>query len=297
MFPPTESKRECRRKKDAERWPFCSDAFMIGPPSCTLNDLRRPRLRKCPFDIGSTTWIKPLGGGLDGYCWKVMFGNEGPYVIKLFWDREQRSRASFASKLECRNAALLQMMQTAVEDGKAVGMPVLLNHRARAWVEAIQNIESFSVEERQDSEARIKRAAELDIKLRPFLSVPRLRKCYGWLSISGEILAGLPQQLRPPDAEIKCRSTRWPNWAEGPDTDYMAIVYEYVEEAPNSPAAVQEVVDFLHLAGFTNTLSPWTRNWQGSVLLDILAIASPYEWAWRTDNYIRLIKAEWMLRT
>lgn len=82
-------------------------------------------------------------------------------------------------QVECRNAALLQMMETAVEDGKAAGTPVLLKHHPRAWIEAVQNVESFSVEERQDPAAHMKRTAELDVELRPVLSVPRLRKCHG----------------------------------------------------------------------------------------------------------------------
>jgi hypothetical protein len=29
------------------------------------------------------TWIARLGGGLDGFAWKVAFGNQGPFVLKV----------------------------------------------------------------------------------------------------------------------------------------------------------------------------------------------------------------------
>ncbi len=56
---------------------------MIGPPSCTAADFKKPRLRRCPFDPADLRFEARLGGGLDGYVWKVYFGDEGLFALKV----------------------------------------------------------------------------------------------------------------------------------------------------------------------------------------------------------------------
>lgn len=63
--------------------PFLDDKPMSGPPSCTVEDLKRPHLRRCTFDFDTIIWGRRLGGGLDGHVWKVWFGEEGPFALKV----------------------------------------------------------------------------------------------------------------------------------------------------------------------------------------------------------------------
>lgn len=64
--------------------PFRVEEPLVGPPSsCTWESFRDPRLRKCPFDMASIRWSRRLGGGIDGYVWKVYFGQEGPFALKV----------------------------------------------------------------------------------------------------------------------------------------------------------------------------------------------------------------------
>lgn len=80
--------------------PFLDDNVMDheSPPSCAKSDLKRPRLRKFPFDLDSISFVggiypyhsrnvwtgQGIDGGLDGYNWKIRVRNAGPtYVLKL----------------------------------------------------------------------------------------------------------------------------------------------------------------------------------------------------------------------
>lgn len=80
--------------------PFLDDNIMDHecPPSCAKSDLKRPRLRKFPFDVDSISFVggiypyrgrnvctgQGLDGGLDGYNWKIRVRNAGPtHVLKL----------------------------------------------------------------------------------------------------------------------------------------------------------------------------------------------------------------------
>lgn len=74
--------------------PFLDDTLMQGPPSCKIADFKRPRLRRCPFDLASISWedAKVLGCGLDGFVWRVNFGDQGPFALKLV------SRLSYIAK-------------------------------------------------------------------------------------------------------------------------------------------------------------------------------------------------------
>lgn len=63
--------------------PFLDDKPMNGPPSCTEQDFREPHLRQCTFDFNTIRWERKLGGGLDGYVWKVWFGEKGPFALKV----------------------------------------------------------------------------------------------------------------------------------------------------------------------------------------------------------------------
>lgn len=55
----------------------------VNPPNWTLEALKHPRLRRCAFDADHLKFEARLDGGLDGYCWKVHFGDKGPFVLKV----------------------------------------------------------------------------------------------------------------------------------------------------------------------------------------------------------------------
>lgn len=66
-----------------------------------------------------------------------------------FWDDEPPEFAHYyAPQRECQNAALLQMMETAVEQAAATSRPVLVNARPETWEDAIANQAAFSDEAR-----------------------------------------------------------------------------------------------------------------------------------------------------
>jgi hypothetical protein len=82
------AQRRVRTRKpwiEAAQTLFRDDALMIGSPSCTAVDFEMPRLRRCPFDPDSLVLEASLGCGLDGYAWKVRFGDEGPFILKMAW--------------------------------------------------------------------------------------------------------------------------------------------------------------------------------------------------------------------
>lgn len=70
-----------------------------------------------------------------------------------------------------------------------------------------------------------------------------------------------------------------------PDKEYMAIVYEYVEEGENDPDTVQQALDFFWLAGFSGTLSQLPQNWKSSVLIDLSDIVPPCTYGWHASCY------------
>ncbi|KAI8722334.1 hypothetical protein NCS52_00377000 [Fusarium sp. LHS14.1] len=128
LYRPPVNNRQAR----AQAVPFRDDELMEGPPSCSAEDFDLPRLRRCPLDLADIDWESSsrLGGGLDGYVWKVWFKGDGPFVLKVFWDAEPPEFYHyFAVQRECQNAALLQMMETAVKQASADSASILVKAR------------------------------------------------------------------------------------------------------------------------------------------------------------------------
>ncbi|KAK3935042.1 hypothetical protein QBC46DRAFT_462308 [Diplogelasinospora grovesii] len=235
---------------EAAKVPFRDDSLMLGPPSLTAADFKTPRLRRCRFDLATVSWEARIDGGLDGYVWKVKFGDEGPFVLKVFWDPEPpRSHHYYAPRRECQNAALLQMMEAAVKDATS------------------------------RREQRFAQRADR----RPILSIPRMKKCYGWLTVHGNLFHGMSRKLRP-QVVTAGKVTRSMSY----DQEYLAVVDEFVEEGENDPEVVQEVLDFLRLGGFAHTLSPAARNWKSGVLIDRGNIIHPGDYCWNKQLYVAI---------
>lgn len=258
---------------------------MIGPPNLDESAFFTPKLRRCRFDLASLSWNQRLGSGADGYVWKVSFGERRPFALKVVCvliithPRARRARAAdscfsvqfydtglpeldayYVAQRECQNSALLQMMAAAVVDANDNNPenpgPVLLNANPRTAADAIANIYAFSNQGRSEC----KQAAGA-AKLEPIKALPRMRQCYGWMTVECWVFYGLPMSLRPPNELVVDKLHR----SFPPEQTYTAIVYEYVEEGENDPAAVEAVTSLFWLAGFAYGHSPLAQNWKGGV--------------------------------
>lgn len=63
--------------------PFLDDEVMAGPPNLDHAAFLTPKLRRSAFDPVSLVVEKQLGGGADGFVWRVRFGDEGPFALKV----------------------------------------------------------------------------------------------------------------------------------------------------------------------------------------------------------------------
>lgn len=74
-----------RKRAASLKVPFLNDSYMHGSPSCSEVVFKAPRLRRCSFNLADIDWKSSvrIGGGLDGYLWKVTFGGDAPYAIKV----------------------------------------------------------------------------------------------------------------------------------------------------------------------------------------------------------------------
>lgn len=130
--------------------------------------------------------------------------------------------------------------------------------------------------------------------------MPRVRECCGWLTIRSKWLerSARSRRLLPPEITVDKVRRHLVSYPE-----YVAIVYEYVEEGENDPAAVQESLDFFWLAGFCGTRSQLAVNWMNGVLLDLSDIVSPCGYGWRdymyqrgSDSALQMLETGTMLR-
>lgn len=201
-----------------------------------------------------------------------------------FWDHEPPEFAHyFAPQRECQNAALIHMMETAVDEAAAASRPILLNANPATWDDALANQAAFSDESRRNQPLLpAQRTPGLGARLQQLTTVPRMKKCYGWLTLTGQVLKALPPTLRAPVLTID-KVTR--SLAADSDREYTAIVYEYVEEGEPAPELMQEALDFFWLAGFSRTFSPLLKNWVSGVLVDLSDIVPPRGYGWKHKLY------------
>ena len=71
------------RRLQSMSMPFLNEELMKGPPRFRGKDLRDPRLRRSTLDPKTIVFESRLGGGSDGFVWKVRFGDEGPFALKV----------------------------------------------------------------------------------------------------------------------------------------------------------------------------------------------------------------------
>ncbi|CRK12742.1 hypothetical protein BN1723_009783 [Verticillium longisporum] len=197
-----------------------------------------------------------------------------------FWDNvAPGERRYWAVQRECHNAALLQMIQAAVNNSSE---PIYLKAEPKTHGDAVKNLHAFSDEGRKTCR----------YKGRPdsisYSSTPRLRRCYGWTKVHGKDLWALGPALQPPDVTIGGirRHIRR-------DEEYYAIVYEFLSEGKISTnaAAVQQELDFFWRVGFC--FVPLRKvNWIDGVLLDMADIVCPWHAAWHYTRYKRYVRCD-----
>ncbi|KLU91897.1 hypothetical protein MAPG_10846 [Magnaporthiopsis poae ATCC 64411] len=268
--------REFRAIMAMKRIPFTTDEPMSGPAPYSWADLKKPLLRKCPFELKDIRWLKHLGGGMDGYCWKVAFGDQGPFVVKMFWDHEPEENMNpWSAQRECQNAAVLQMIEASLGDlgdGDGQTSSIRVFTEPINGDEAIENLYAFS------QEARKKPRIQVDPEITHTLdSMIKTRKCFGWMKLSGAYFAAR-RGVRPPSLRIG-------KYRRGPTEtglEYFAIVYEYIEpqQGDDDPKCVdlegiQASMDFLWTVGFEFSDTRILDNWKGGVLIDLSDIVFP----------------------
>lgn len=167
-------------------------------------------------------------------------------------------------------------MEAAVADAARpdnTNGPILVIPGPRVWSEAYENMLAFS------NEARRRCIGVQSHDLMSITSMPRMRKCYGWMQFTGEELyRRLPRRLIPPCVEVDkvVRSI-------DDEKLYTAVVYEFIEEAANDVDVVKSVMEFLWHAGFSY-LWPKADNWKAGVLVDLSDIVNPRSYGWERQG-------------
>ncbi|KAG5954398.1 hypothetical protein E4U57_004525 [Claviceps arundinis] len=267
--------RRCIR---AKQQPFLDEKPMSDTAAaCAWKDFRHPLLGRFP-DQGSFKFVKMLGFGIDGVVWKVRMDGQ-TYALKVFWKTKLPEGTGYwALQRECHNAALIAKMRFAIENSSD---PIWLNPNPKTFDDAASNLRAFSNEGRSEARFRdMPGAVEYSNR-----TAPRLRKCYGWTSISGKELWALPLLLKPPELKLKGRVVRHMRSVE----EFRAIVYEYVpsSDAGMDAEIMQAQLDFFWLGGWC-MVPMRIENWGGAgILLDMADIVSLCHIEWRKDEYYR----------
>ncbi|KAM7191161.1 hypothetical protein V8F33_009032 [Rhypophila sp. PSN 637] len=268
-----------QRTSEFKTRPFQHHQPLQGDAPRAWENFRQPKLWPCPFAEGFE-WEALLGAGVDGFVSQVtMLGRS--YALKVFWNTVPplEPERYWAFQRECQNAALFEMITSAVHAASNQDDAVYLHPRPSTRDGAIRNLQAFSDEGRQNSRFRsLPEAVQVTAK-----TMPHLRRCYGWTTVSpaditNAIKRGLPRTLHTSD--MLCTIS--------PGTgDRNAIVYEYIPEHKSDPAVAQQEIDFLWRAGFQFTYPARLEDWRDGVLLDLSAIRYPWHPAFLRSGLTR----------
>ena len=170
------------------------------------------------------------------------------------------------------------MISAAVKDDNRA-KSILVCPDPTTKTDAKDNLLAFSDEAR--NQVRSAASQTEFIGLVSITSVPRLRKCFGWMKFTGEELyERLPRKLWPPQIKIEKR-----NLSIKDEKLYTAVVYEFIPNGENKEEDVQQSLDFFQLAGFSFTPTLLLRNWKMGVLLDMSDIAYAWGDGWLARRY------------
>jgi len=120
----------------------------------------------------------------------------------------------------------------------------------------------------------------------PVTEMPRMRKCYGYMSFTGEeLLDHLPRGRKRVSFALDPKKV----FRIKPEAQYTAIIYEYIErDGCDDRAACQSALDFLWLTGFNGVGVMKAENWANGVLLDHSDVVHPRGAGWSPPSYRRL---------
>ncbi|EPE04332.1 hypothetical protein F503_01336 [Ophiostoma piceae UAMH 11346] len=286
-----------RRWRFLQRYPCMDDELMdvTTTPPVTVRNLAVPRLRKCPFDLNTIDWqrARNLGAGTDGCVYRVYFGDQGPFALKLFWisDLNPGYPTYSAFHRECQNAALLQMLRASVDQAAAAAaalaaggtpdgptVPPLVDPNPMDFLAASDNLFSFAEDVRRVHENQPPLP-----ELVPVTSMPRFAQCYGWLPCKvHELMDKMPRRIRSYGFHARHEAAT--------EAEERASETERTEQARQAAKAAKDakdrervsaVADFLWLAGFDFCCQPLARNWKNGVLVDHSEIIGPYSPYWQ----------------
>src|SRR5213078_775070 len=92
----------------------------------------------------------------------------------------------WAAQRECQNAALLQMMETAVEQASAKPVLVYRNPK-KTLADAVDNLLGFA------EEVRLTVPPPEGVEMVEISAIPRFPRCYGWLKFNAaEVFPKMP---------------------------------------------------------------------------------------------------------
>ncbi|KIH88427.1 hypothetical protein SPBR_07362 [Sporothrix brasiliensis 5110] len=250
MDPRLDSMPTVRRWHHLFRYPCMTDELMDATtsPRVTIKNLAQPRLRRCPLNIDTIDWRRArlLGAGTDGCVYRVHFGDQGPFALKLFWipDILLEYPEYSAVHRECQNAALLQMLRASVDQAAAAAeagitggtpngptVPPLVDPNPVDFFTASNNLFSFSEEVRHNHQVRAAENKPPPSGLVPVMSMPRFVQCYGWLPCNvHELMKKMPRRIRSYGFHVDRKTYRCFDEAR---TDFIGIVYEYIHSNDN----------------------------------------------------------------
>ncbi|OIW30771.1 hypothetical protein CONLIGDRAFT_573333 [Coniochaeta ligniaria NRRL 30616] len=271
-----------KRCREENNRPFLDEQPMVGSPDRSWHRFRHPLLRKCPFEA-EMKFGRVLGYGMDGAVWKVSIGGR-IFALKVFWDNTvPESDYYYAIQRECHNGALLQMIQSAVQESDE---PIYLHPNPKTWRETVANLQAFSDEGRQRQ-----RFGDMAGAVQ-YNSTPRIRECFGWTTVNESQLSALPRGGRPPCFTVR---NQWRALKEG--QDHFAIVYEFIPEragdALATAADIQPQLDFFWLAGFAFAPEMRTEEWHKfGLFMDMCDLKCPWAVGWSELAHRRFIVGE-----
>ncbi|KAF2458181.1 hypothetical protein BDY21DRAFT_214789 [Lineolata rhizophorae] len=209
--------------------------------SCAWRNFRRPRLGHFEHQ-GRINFTELLGYGLDGIVWKINV-DDCAYALKVFWDNHPpKDTRYWAVQRECQNASLLEKMRFAIENSSE---SIWLHPQPKTFRDALLSLHAFSDEGRSRQLYRNTPGAI------QYNTAPHLRKCYGWIMISGKELCALPSKVRTLEAQVDGVVREI-----SPKEDYHAIAYEYV---PNIRCTLSTEIMQAQLDFFGSPGSAWYR--------------------------------------
>ncbi|KAK5998418.1 hypothetical protein PT974_00797 [Cladobotryum mycophilum] len=266
------------RSMRLKQQPCFSEELLVGPSKTDWEQFRRPLLRKCPFNLVDTKgrW-KFLDDGMDGCAWRFRTSDRDEYAIKMFWDNEPPRMNYWGFHRECQNAAILQAIEAAAE--KATDEAGIWIHGdPKEREDAIENLIAFSDQGRRK---QVLRKVPGVIPLTA-ASIPRFKKCFGWVKLSCKEVVQLSGDRYPP-------WTRVGKYERGMEEgkEYYGIVYEFIPEGENSIEPIQTQMDFFKRAGFDFGGSPRHQNWKSSMLVDYSELVTPWGDGWTRNSYRR----------